>query len=139
MATVDAYLDPITNDLPAVNRLITGLDLVLQRIRIRLNRNRGEWFIDITAGVPLLDWLAHKPPRLGEIAAFIRSELDSIPGVAGTDEFRSSFDTATRTVRITGVVFTETGDVTTISVESSQAQVGDNPAFWTVFFSAAGA
>lgn len=102
---IDLQLDE-TGDLPLVPRHITGIPLVLQRIRRRLLVFEGEWVLDVTQGLPYLAWRQTKPAPLDAIAARIRTELEQTPGVVRVDTCAAALDAATRRVRITarGVV-----------------------------------
>lgn len=46
----DFRIDPVTNDISA--EYVSGSDEVLQRIRTRLRREYGEWFLNTTEGIP---------------------------------------------------------------------------------------
>lgn len=122
MANVDLGLDPVTGDLPRVPTLITGLDLILQRIRLRLNRGQGEWFLDLDAGLPLLAWRTQKPPNLPSISSTIQAEIDSIPGVQRTQNFTATFNDVTRQLTVSGEVVTDAGEVTRVTVLSSRTE-----------------
>lgn len=96
---IDLALDA-SGDLPLVARHITGIPLVLQRIRRRLLVYAGEWVLDTTQGIPYLAWRQTKPAPLDAIAARIRVELEQTPGVVRIDSCAASLTVATRTVRV---------------------------------------
>lgn len=103
----DVGLDPVTWDLPAFTRHITGADLVKQRIRARLLTFAGEWIEDAAVGIPILDWIAQKPPDLDGIEAVVRAEIEAVPGVDRLADVETSFSTSTRTVSMSGTVLLE--------------------------------
>lgn len=104
MSQIDAYLDPATGDLPEVSRFTTGIDLIQQRIRVRLRRGTGEYFLDPSVGLPLLDWKQMKPPNVPLILSQMQAEIRAVPGVISTSTFNGVHDPATRLLTITGDV-----------------------------------
>lgn len=114
---VDAYLDPVTGDLPAVSRFTTGMELIEQRIRLRLRRGLGEWFLDpVGVGLPLLEWRQQKPPDVPVIVARIQTEIRTIPGVTSTRGFNGVHDPRARQLVISGDVTAADGQVTSLIV-----------------------
>src|SRR5687768_5515451 len=100
---IDAYLDPDTGDLPESGRTVTGIDLIQQRIRLRLLRGTGEWFLDPTGtGLPHIEWRQMKPPNVPLIVAQLQTEIRAVPGVVRTANFDGEHDPAARRVTITG-------------------------------------
>lgn len=51
--TWDLALDTRTHDL--TGGIVTGADAIMQRLKIRLWRHRGEWFLNRRAGLPWYD------------------------------------------------------------------------------------
>lgn len=130
---VDIALDPLTGDLAHPTRLITGMELIQQRIRLRLRRGTGEWFLDPSVGLPLLDWRQQKPPRVADIVARIQAEIREVPGVTGTSNFTGEHDPLLRKLTVTGDVFAADGEVTSIVVMGS-ADPARNVMPFAVFF-----
>jgi hypothetical protein len=117
---IDAYLDPVTGDLPEVSRFITGIELVEQRIRLRLSRGLGEWFLDPDGtGLPLLEWRNQRPPDIPGILNRVQQEIRQIPGVTATKGFQGTHEA--RRLTISGDVFVATGSVTSIVVSGTSA------------------
>ena len=81
----------IDGDLPARTRHIEGPEAIVQRVQIRLNTWRGEWFADQRRGQPWLDWKQDPAPDLTIISTQIRSQIRSTPGVVAVPEFDLSF------------------------------------------------
>ena len=96
-------------DIPLRPNLITGAALIAQRIRRRLQRFRGEELLNVALGLPYFEWKATKPPPIGEIAALVRREIESVPGVVGINDYAVSYNAA-RLVTITGTVLTADDD-----------------------------
>lgn len=130
---IDLQLDA-DGDLPLVPRHITGLPLVLQRIRRRLRVFAGEWVLDTSQGLPYLAWRQTKPAPVEAIAARIRVELEQTPGVVRIDTCAAALDVTTRTVRITarGVVQDpDTGEQASVSLELEGVGGSSTPALIT--------
>lgn len=133
----DIGLDPTTRDLPDVPTLIDGPALVQQRIRTRLLRGRAEWFVNLQTGLPLLEWRQQKPPDEVAIRATLQAEIVQIDGVVATENFTSSFDSVTKTLRVSGDVRIDGGSVVTISVSAEPPSLGRNRAYWLISFTGA--
>lgn len=77
----DLKLDPASRDL--TSGLVTSLEEILQRLVTRLQREYGEWFLDITAGLP---WYQNGEGLLGSrnktmLDLIIRRETLNTTGV----------------------------------------------------------
>jgi len=92
--------DPVTGAL----RLVTGAELVLQRVRIRLGTHFGEVLLNQFVGLPFEAWRATKPLDLEAAGAVILAEIGSTPGVIRIISFDKRFDPATRTAAFSGEV-----------------------------------
>ncbi len=108
--TIDVGLNA-DGDLPDFCRPISGLDLIGQRIAIRLRTHLGEWLLDASKGLPFLRWMATKPPDPVAIGAVVRREIETTPGVLRVEGFVSTWTPATRTIEITGTVVTTEGEL----------------------------
>jgi hypothetical protein len=111
---VDAYIDPATGDLPDAPRLTTGIELIEQRIRLRLLRGTGEWFLDPSVGLPLIAWRQMKPPDKVVIRQRVEQEIRAIPGVLRTARFVVEHEA--RRITISGDVIAADGAVTSLVV-----------------------
>lgn len=112
MATiVDLKLDLETLDLAVEDGdivIIEDADVVAQQICVRLQRQLGEWYLDITSGVDYLNDIAPKgAPR----EAVLRDAIASVPFVAGITAFDLNLDNATRILILDFTVKTAFGDV----------------------------
>ena len=59
----------------------SGPELVTQRLRIRLNRLLGEWFLDTSQGIDYLGEVFVKAPDLNVIRAMFVKEITATEGV----------------------------------------------------------
>lgn len=100
--SIDVQL--IDGDLPQFTRHIRGPSVTLQRLRIRLATFLAEWILDRAKGMPFLDWIGQKPPRLNEIGAFVRREIETTPGVLSVEDFSGSHDVTARRASFTAKI-----------------------------------
>ncbi len=112
--SVDVLLDLVTGDLPTFNRFGDGIDVVRQRLQIRLGTFLGEWILDQSKGLPFLVWFQQKPPLTEAIGAFIRREIETTPGVLQITEFTSDFNGSR--LLFTGEILFDGGESEAINV-----------------------
>lgn len=94
----------IDGDLPALTRHISGTLVVLQRVRLRLLTALGEWILDRLVGIPYLRFIQQKPPNINEIGAFIRREIEAVPGVVSIDTWTPVHDIDARRLTFTAEI-----------------------------------
>lgn len=119
--------DPIDWEIDEDNQLIipiryvTGLKAVVQAIRVRLQLWRGEWFLNLAAGMP---WLTSEDgvtvtdaqAILGEqydpikIRSAIRSEILAVANVVDIPELTTEFDGESRVLTVRFRVLTRFGE-----------------------------
>ncbi|USE78978.1 hypothetical protein NDR89_20290 [Cupriavidus gilardii] len=61
--------------------LIDGAERIAQQIKVTLLTFLGEWFLDITVGVPYLEQVLVKAPDRAALEAIFRSRIAAVPGV----------------------------------------------------------
>lgn len=111
----DLKLDPITGDLVVTDGdlvFVSGVDSILQDIRLALGFFLGEWFLDETEGIPYFQKiLGVKNPDLLAIREIYRQRLLAVPGVL---DVLSCVVTpaAARTLKINWKVSTDLGELT---------------------------
>ncbi len=119
MATAyDIRLDS-TGDLPDVGALLTGAELVAQRIRIRLLTWLGEWTLDKLAGIDWRTIIATKPFPLDLVVTLLRREIDTTPGVVRTAIVSAAFGVDTQEATIVYDVTCDDGARLSVSVSPS--------------------
>lgn len=68
----DLYVDPVTKDF----LLLDNADSEVQAITVRLRTYQGEWFEDLTAGLPWFQYiLANKAVNLTVVKGLIKQEI----------------------------------------------------------------
>lgn len=106
-------LDPATGDLLLSDgrlSLVEGVEAIAQRLDGRLSLWQGEWFGDLTAGVPYRRFLGEKgAERLAESS--MRQAIATCPGISAVEVFTFSIDKRTRAATLTFRARTTTGEV----------------------------
>ena len=119
MATAyDIRLDS-TGDLPDVGALLTGAELVAQRIQIRLLTWLGEWPLDKSEGIDWRTATTTKPFPLDLVVTLLRREIDTTPGVLRTAIVSAAFDVDTQAAAISYDVTCDDGARLSVSVSPS--------------------
>lgn len=123
MATAyDIRLDS-TGDLPDVGALLTGAELVAQRIQIRLLTWLGEWSLDKSEGIDWRTVTTTKPFPLDLVVTLLRREIDTTPGVLRTAIISATFDADTQAAAISYDATCDDG--TRLAVSVSPSAVGN--------------
>ena len=81
---VDFGIDSATNDISFENgkmKIVSKSDEVAQRVRTRLRRILGEWFLDVNAGMPYFDGKMLGGKDFNYIKLTINSEIIDTEGV----------------------------------------------------------
>lgn len=107
-AAPDILLDA-DGDLPVLPTHAAGIDIVMQRVRIRLSTHRGDWPLDTAEGLPYVEWLAQKPVLVQTVGALLKREIEAVAGVAKVTDW-----SATQTgdaLRFTATIWTKFGTV----------------------------
>jgi hypothetical protein len=99
---IDEKLDSITHDLAYESydcATVSGIDQVVQNVKIRLLFIRGEWFRDVRKGVPYFENEFTKGDK-DVVDSFIKAEIIETPEVRNLLSYTSTFDAETRTYSI---------------------------------------
>lgn len=111
----DLLLDPETHDLRLVNfdlAFADGIDQVAQNLGIRLRFILGEWFLDITAGVPYYESFFVKSPNRINIESILKNEILNTTGVGEILQFSSDFDNISRNFKVNFKALSDFGPIT---------------------------
>lgn len=119
MSTVrDLKVDTTTGDL-----VLDGADLALvadgesiaQAVRANLRLFLGEWFADLSVGVPWFQSILVKNPNLVTVRAAIRKAIQDTPGIAEIVSFSMTFDAGTRVLSVSFSATSDTGELVTFA------------------------
>ncbi len=72
-------------DIVWPTRIVTGRELTMQRLRVRLSTHRGEWALDTAQGVPYAQWDEELTPT-DDIRDTIVIEVLDTPGIASFND-----------------------------------------------------
>ena len=92
-------------------KVIDGADKVAQQIKMTLLTFLGEWFLNITFGVPYLEDILIKNPKLPSVENILRLKIKSVPDVERITEFRMDFNRRDRTLQVAFVAETLLGSI----------------------------
>lgn len=92
---IDFQLDQVTNDLVFSDfdfHLIDDTNQIMQNLAIRLRFFLGEWYLDITQGVPYYEVFFKKAPNQIQIESILKQEIVTTRGILELTSFQSDFD-----------------------------------------------
>lgn len=92
---IDIELDPITNDLVFSDfdfQLIDDTKQIMQNLAIRLRFVLGEWYLDITQGIPYFQSFFKKSPNQIQIESILKTEIVTTRGILELTSFDANFD-----------------------------------------------
>lgn len=73
-------------------------DAIAQRIKIRLQMFRGEWFADERQGMPWFEDILIKPAQLPTLRAILTEAISTVPGVISVKDVALELNRETRTL-----------------------------------------
>lgn len=85
------------NDLTLVG---DDRDSIIQELNIRLAFFYGEWFLDVTKGVPYLEVILKKGVSIQTVNGIFIKEINATDGVNEILEFNSTFEGESRVYRL---------------------------------------
>ena len=100
---MDLLLDRQTHDLvidPYDLQLVSGIDLIRQRLKQRLLTIRGEWFLNQEIGLPWFNEINAKGTPEGRIRALLIEEITETEGVLSLETFQLDYNSRTRTMLV---------------------------------------
>lgn len=86
--------------------LVSGANLVAQRIKVTLLTFLGEWFIDTTIGIPYLEQVLVKPADKTKIENIFRKKILSVSGVKKVQSVDTLINRSERVLEVKFVVET---------------------------------
>ncbi|HEY4292047.1 hypothetical protein [Luteibacter sp.] len=87
---------------------------VAQRVLTRLRSLEGDWFLDLTHGLPWFD-LMERPTDLARVERAVKAQILQTDGVSKITAFAMAADSATRRLTITTTIIDIYGVESTIS------------------------
>lgn len=91
--------------------LTTGLDAIKQHLKQRLKLFYGEWFLDITKGIPYFQHILNKNPNPIVVDAVLKRTIIETPGILELLEFDLNIDSENRELQIDFKARAEDGNV----------------------------
>lgn len=113
----DILLDRQSHDIvrsPYDLVIVSGVDLIRQRIKQRLLTIQGEWFLNTEIGLPWFEQIIGKGAEQQQIEALIIRQITETEGVDALIEFDLTFD---RRARHIVILFRVTASGTEIAEE----------------------
>lgn len=111
---MDLALTDDTHDLKVTGydlSLVTGTDLMIQRLKQSLWFFQGEWYLDITDGVPYYQDVLKKAPDRITVESVIKAAIIETPGVTELTAFEIEYENAPRRLLVTFSVDTVYGNL----------------------------
>ena len=111
---LDLKFDYMTHDLVVDNydlAFVYGMDYVVQKLKIRLQFIKGEWYIDTTAGLAYFEDIWVKNPNLSTVDADIKATIIETPFVNSIISYSSIYDSTKRKLTVAFEVDTVFGIV----------------------------
>ena len=112
---LDIALDAKTHDLVIKDGDFLHIDnaeRVAQQIKIQLLTWYGEWFLDITHGVPYLEYILVKNPNFTLIRQVLMEQIQKVPDVDSVDSLEIEYNAKAREIQVDFAVSTKYGLVT---------------------------
>lgn len=96
---IDIALNPITNDLVLEEfdfDLVDEVSQIAQNLSIRLRFFLGEWYLDITQGLPYYEVFFIKAPNQIQVESVLKSEIVNTRGILELTSFTTNFNQRNR-------------------------------------------
>ena len=112
----DLALDAKTHDIVVTADsdvfFIDNAERVAQQIKIQLLTMLGEWFLDITHGVPYLEYILVKNPNFELIWQILKEQIQNVDDVEAVNSLELDYDSHQRRLSVTYAAETTYGLVT---------------------------
>ena len=105
---IDLPIDNMTNDLAYENgkiKWVTGDDEIMQRIKVRLRRIFGEWFLYYTAGIPYFNGQMLGSNDYDYTRLTIREAILSTAGVTSIQTLNLLINATTKKVAVYAEIY----------------------------------
>lgn len=108
------YIDPSTYDIVVQNRQLRFTETVTEwlsaKLEARLKTFAGEWFANVTVGVPYFEQILKKQADIDNVQAIFGNVIKNTTGVKELLSFDIAFDGTTRTYSYSFNVLADTGE-----------------------------
>jgi len=114
MPTIDFAIDETTRDLVFDGQQFgfnLGRRAIAQRLLIKFGTFLGEWFLDVTAGIPYREEVLVRAPDEAVLSALFRQNILETTGVTGISEFALALQPASRGLSVSFVATTDEGEL----------------------------
>lgn len=91
---------------------IDNAERVAQQIKVQLLTWYGEWFLDITHGVPYLEYILVKNPNFTLIRQVLIEQIQKVTDVDSVDSLEIEYDSKKREIKIDFACTTKYGVIT---------------------------
>lgn len=111
----DLALDAKTHDIVVHDSdviFIDNAERVAQQIKIHLLTLLGEWFLDVTHGVPYLEYILVKNPNFELIRQILKEHILNVDDVSAVNSIVLDYDARQRRLSVEYEASTEYGLVT---------------------------
>lgn len=102
-------------DLDMTNGDVQQVVSIGQAVQKVLRLVRGEWFLDLAAGVPYFEYVLIKSPQREHIEQIIKAAILSVEGVRSVVSMTLDFDNSARRLTITFTADTDEGVITEVA------------------------
>jgi hypothetical protein len=96
---------------------IDNVDFVRQKIKIRLQFFKGEYFLNLDSGVPYYQRILGKQIVVDDAISILKAEIVNTPGVNELLEFSPNLDGPTRILSIDFKIRTDQNEIIQITEE----------------------
>lgn len=110
----DIALDTVEHDLTIEGfdlQLVTGVDRVAQQIKIRFLFFLGEWFLNVSLGVPYYRDILVKAPNRAVVEGLLREVIITTPNVVAVQDLTFDYDNVTRKLDVRFRADTDFGEL----------------------------
>ena len=90
--------------------VVDRLESLRQRVVEQLNWMRGEWFLDLTGGVPYVERIFVRPIAPAVVSSIISDRIRSVPDVESVEDAQIAIDPKTRNMTYVATVRSRFGD-----------------------------
>lgn len=116
----DLQLDPDTHDIVVTDKDLVVIsdttDAIIQRLRIRLQFFKGEWFLNKLFGIPYHQTIFKKSITKDQADGVYRTHILNTPGVVEILTFTSALNVGSREYSLSFSCRASTGDTIVLEV-----------------------